>query len=634
MLYALFCKGKGTGDFLPLSFFAHGRKCALAVMFCTFTIHVFSQAPPAKQWDKRYGGSHSDALYTVLETEDGGYLLAGDSNSPADGDKTEDTWGSTDFWIIRVDSNGEKLWDRDYGGTDEEQLFKALPLEDGFLLAGWTSSESSGDISQGSEGFSDFWILKISPTGEKIWDKRYGGNREDELRDAVLTTDGGFILAGNSHSGVSGDKSQPTFGNNTDYWIIKLNAAGAKEWDADFGGYDEDELNTIKQCTDGGYILGGWTRSDTGGTMTQFNRGITDYWVVKTDAGGNKLWDARFGGDDKEYLYSLEVATDGGYLLAGYSASGISYDKTEDCAGLYDYWLVKINNQGIKQWDKRFGGSDDDKLKSVRSTSDGGYILAGWSQSGISGDKTQPNLGYSDYWIIKIDDQGNKQWDDDLGAIYEEKLHSIPQTKDMGYMLGGYTYSPAGDDVSQEGQGYNDYWILKLAPDCYSLQADFNYNNTGNIYYFTDSSTLAQHWLWSFGDGITDTLQNPIHHYVQTSAYNVCLVASDNCKSDTTCKLLDIATAVLPENSLQSSVSVSPNPFSGNSQITVTFSHATEMNLSIFGLDGTRFNTITNRAFDAGTYQFPISGTDLLPGIYVLQVNDGNEVLNKKLVVQ
>src|SRR5678815_4232341 len=118
MLYALFCKGKGTGDFLLLSFFT-GVRFALLVMLCSFSIRVFAQAPPAKQWDKRFGGSHSDALYTVLETSDGGYLLAGDSNSPGDGDKTDDSWGSTDFWIIKVDSNGEKQWDKDYGGTDE-----------------------------------------------------------------------------------------------------------------------------------------------------------------------------------------------------------------------------------------------------------------------------------------------------------------------------------------------------------------------------------------------------------------------------------------------------------------------------------------------------------------------------------
>jgi hypothetical protein len=162
-----------------------------------------------------------------------------------------------------------------------------------------------------------------------------------DLRDAIQTFDGGFMLAGSSTSGISGDKSQPNQGEGNDFWMVKTDANGMLQWDASFGGEDEDQLNSVVQCDDGGYILGGWSRSDISGDVTQPIRGLTDYWIVKTDDHGNKEWDARFGGDKSEYFYSLQQTTDGGFVAAGYSESGISFDKSQECQGGFDYWVVK-----------------------------------------------------------------------------------------------------------------------------------------------------------------------------------------------------------------------------------------------------------------------------------------------------
>jgi len=208
----------------------------------------------------------------------------------------------------------------------------------------------------------------------KQWDKRFGGTTVDQLNSLQKTADGGYILGGQSNSGISGDKTVDSWGS-FDYWVVKIDANGVKQWDKRFGGTDYDNLMSIQPTSDGGYILGGASGSGIGGDKTEDSRGIVDYWVVKIDANGVKQWDKRFGGTDEDFLLSLQQTADFGYILGGYSNSGIGGDKTEGVLGLQDYWVVKIDANGIKQWDKRFGGTSNEGLRSLQETVDGGYIL-------------------------------------------------------------------------------------------------------------------------------------------------------------------------------------------------------------------------------------------------------------------
>jgi PKD repeat protein len=208
--------------------------------------------------------------------------------------------------------------------------------------------------------------------------------------------------------------------------------------------------------------------------------------------------------------------------------------------------------------------------------------MAGWSESIAGGDKTQSTHGFGDYWIVRIDSNGAKEWDADYGNWQVEKLHAVPQTSDGGFLLAGYTFSPMGGDVSQPTQGSNDYWILKLAPECLSLAANFGYTNSGSSFQFTDSSFFATNWFWDFGDGATGTQQNPSHVYAASGIYEVCLIASNNCKSDTICHLLDIATTAEQLLSVkQSSLTISPNPFSENAQLTVVLQQPSPVTIEI-----------------------------------------------------
>ncbi|MBA3647783.1 MAG: T9SS type A sorting domain-containing protein [Chitinophagales bacterium] len=364
---------------------------------------VKTDADGIKQWDARFGSSDYDFLHSLQQTADGGYILGGYSQSGISGDKTQASQGLYDYWIVKTDANGVKQWDARFGGSSDDYLNSIQQTADGgYILGGWSQSGISGDKTQASQGSYDYWIVKTDANGVKQWDTRFGGSSDDRLWSLQQTTDGGYILGGYSQSGISGDKTQASQGA-SDYWIVKTDANGVKQWDARFGGSSAEGLWSLQQTTDGGYILGGESISEISGDKTQASQGDYDYWIVKTDANGVKQWDAQFGGSNQDELNSLQQTADGGYILGGWSGSEISGDKTQASQGSSDYWIVKTDANGVKQWDARFGGNNADGLWSLQQTTDGGYILGGTSSSGISGDKTQSSQGFDDYWIVKTD---------------------------------------------------------------------------------------------------------------------------------------------------------------------------------------------------------------------------------------
>jgi len=358
------------------------------------------------------------------------------------------------------------MWDKRFGGNDDDFLYSIQQTSDGgFILGGRSSSGISGDKTQAMWGSCDYWIVKTDSLGNKQWDKNFGGTAVDWLTSIKQTRDGGYILGGYSVSGIGGDKSQGSWGG-TDFWIIKTDSLGNKQWDKDFGGIDADNLYSIQQTKDGGFIFGGYSWSGISGDKTQPNQGSWDYWIVKTDSLGNKQWDKDFGGSIDDWFTTIQQTSDNGYIFGGHSQSGISGDKTQPTWGLYDYWIVKTDSLGNKQWDKDFGGDDLDELFSIQQTDDDGFILGGFSRSGISGDKSQPTWGGlydTDYWIIKTDSLGNKQWDKDYGGIYtEDDFQTISQVQQGGYLLAGTSYSPASGYKTEPNLGLEQMWVLNV----------------------------------------------------------------------------------------------------------------------------------------------------------------------------
>lgn len=351
------------------------------------------------QWERSFGGSESDFANTVKPTADGGCIIGGYSYSDSSGTKSSPSYGAGDFWLLKLDASGNKQWDQSFGGSNFEGISSLQQTSDGgYILAGTSFSGVSGNkssISYGSDS-GDYWVVKLNGSGNKQWDKSYGGTSLDTVTSVQQTSDGGYIVGGTSRSSVSGNKTSASFGlNSGDYWAVKLDANGNKQWDKSFGGDDADELRSLQQTSDGGYILGGASFSGVSGNKTAAPRGngTGDYWLVKLDAGGNKQWDKSFGGDDAEELYSVQQTIDGGYILGGHSCSSVSGNKSSGSFGSHDYWLVKLSSDGTRQWDKSYGGNNADELYSVQQSSDGGYILGGTSHSAVSGNKATVSFG-------------------------------------------------------------------------------------------------------------------------------------------------------------------------------------------------------------------------------------------------
>ena len=452
------------------------RKLIILLLICTTTAHA-----QEIEWQNTIGGSGVEFLNYTQQTSDGGYILGGRSNSGVSGDKTEPSKGDYDYWVVKLDATGNIQWQNTIGGDDADWLQSVQQTTDnGYILGGWSKSNISADKTENSQGASDFWVVKLDSIGNIQWQNTIGGDSTDNLYSLQQTTDGGYILGGFSISSISGDKTEYSIGG-SDYWVLKLDASGNIQWQNTIGGYENDNLYSLQQTTDGGYILGGRSMSNATGDKTENSQGLDDYWVVKIDATGNIQWQNTIGGNSWDELESIEQTSDGGYILGGSSDSDNSGDKTENSQGDFDYWVVKLDATGNLQWQNTIGGDNWDKLKSIQQTTDGSYIFGGYSSSNISGDKTENSQGNYDYWVINIDSIGNILWQNTIGGLYAEALSSIKQTIDGGYIIGGQSVSPISGDKTEDSQGNNDYWVIKLT-DKYNLidgkmYADVN-NNT------------------------------------------------------------------------------------------------------------------------------------------------------------
>lgn len=363
--------------------------------------------------------------------------------------------GFISSFLIYAQSAPTIEWERAYGGSDTDSSSMILQTTDGgYIVVGLTYS-TNGDVNGEPPGTANYWIVKLDEIGAIQWQKSIGGFGFQNATSIQQTTDGGYVVAGYGHSPLNP-------GGSFDYWIVKLNEIGTIEWEKNYGGSNNDEAYSIQQTTDGGYIIAG-TSNSINGDITE-NQGSFDYWIVKIDEIGTIEWEKSIGGSGVDRGMSIIQTADGEYIVAGYSDS-IDGDVTGN-HGYFDYWIVKLGENGTIQWQKTLGGGGEDRAMSVIQTTDGGYVLAGETYS-WDGDVNQNNGDY-DFWIVKIDEFGMIRWQKTYGGSARDQAKSIQQTTDSGYIVAGNTRSYDGDVTGHHGSG--DYWVVKLSEEGMATQ--------------------------------------------------------------------------------------------------------------------------------------------------------------------
>lgn len=431
-------------------------------------LNCFAQAPSI-QWQKSLGGSDHDEGKSIFQTTDGGYIVAGKSTSH-DGDISahHTTTNNPDAWVVKLNSVGSIEWEKSFGGTDQDWVNSIVQTSDGgYIFAGITNSDD-GDVTV-DYGFYDCWVVKLDNVGSIVWQKSYGGTDQDAGESIIQTSDGGYIIAGSS---LSDDFDVTDNHGSYDFWIIKINNSGAIVWQKSLGGTRYEVAESIQQTSDGGYIVAGQTRS-LDGDVTGYHEGNNclagfcyDYWVVKIDNIGTIQWQKTLGGEQNEEAKSIQQTNDGGYIVTGFSGSNDG-DVTghHGSEGSNDFWVVKLNNIGNIQWEKSLGGTEHDNAESILQTSDGGYIVGGNSASN-DGNVTGHHGNtweFTDAWLVKLDNSGEIQWQQSFGGSISDRASSVIITNDNHYVFSGHTFSNDGDVSGHHGStDYSDYWVVKL----------------------------------------------------------------------------------------------------------------------------------------------------------------------------
>ena len=363
----------------------------------------------------------------------------------------------------------EMVWQGTYGGSSYDFTVQtAVTSDGGYIMAGTAQSGISGHKTIGAYGLEDYWIIKLDGLGNIQWQKVFGGTGSDVAAHAEQTADGGYIIGGYSSSLPSGNKTAPLHGI-YDCWILKLNASGIIEWQTSVGGDQNENCYAVHQTPDGGYIVGADSESDISGNKTTPSFGGKDYWVIKLDASGTKVWEQAYGGNATDLFADINLTADGGFIIGGSSNSNFSGNKNENTNGLNDFWVLKLSNTGTIEWQNTIGGSHNDDVYFCQQTLDGNYFVGGSSASEISGDKTEAQfgaaVGLGDYYVMKLNTSGDIIWQNTIGATREDQCYAGMQLSDGNYIIGGMSGSTANGDKTLPrigGADIADIWVLLL----------------------------------------------------------------------------------------------------------------------------------------------------------------------------
>lgn len=350
-------------------------------------------------------------------------------------------------------------WLNSFGGSNVDMAYAlSKTTAGGFITAGYATSKD-GDVLN-NHTFrvgGDYWVVNVDSLGNKLWARTYGGNNEDEAFAIENTKDGGYIIAGMSNSN---DTNITNPHGNLDYWIVKINKNGNKVWEHAYGGTDNDYGKDIKQTPDGGYLVAGYTYSTNGDVSG--NHGNGDAWVLKLDKTGNIVWKKCYGGSKDDQISKMQLTSDGGCILIGSSGSNDG-DVSGNHGGTIDIWIIKLDVNGSLQWQKCMGGSNDDNGFAIKVTPEGGYVIAGSSGSSDGDLASLPHSFNQDFWLVKLKSDASIEWQKVYGGGGDDVAIDVIVTPPGDYIFSGLTDNILpGDDPNRKPP---NAWFFKCSSD-------------------------------------------------------------------------------------------------------------------------------------------------------------------------
>ncbi len=516
---------------------------SISICLLSLTFNLSSQITFQKTFEKDGGGNG----FACLQTSDEGYIIGGYTA----------TFGSSDAYLIKTDVNGDTSWTKTFGGSGADAGWSIDQTSDGgYIIAGYSNSFGAGN--------DDVYLIKTDMNGDTVWTKTYGGTNNERGNYIKQTSDGGYIITGYTESFGAGGQ---------DLYVIKLGATGDSLWIKTFGGTMNDVGNSIIQTADGGYIVTGVSYS--------FGAGNGDVYLVKLDVNGDSLWTKAYGGTSLDYGYSVQQTSSGSYIVAGYTESF--------GAGNYDCYVFKIDVNGDTLWTKTYGGTSVDQGRDIQETSDNGFIVTGWTFSF--------GAGGADVFVIRTDTNGDTLWTKTIGGPLDDQARSVRETADDGYILTGGSAS--------FGSSYNVY-LIKIDGTNY---VGCNQSSPTTIV----GATLTQ------TSNTTTQLENTI-----TSVASTGTIAASGAELMTVCE-----SAGINSEKNVNFLSVFPNPSVGVFIVLFT-STIKNGQIEIINLLGE--NVYSENILNVSSASINIEG--ISPGIYFVRFSDGDQFYCTKIILE